>query len=505
MSVDLRSLAIERQPQTATGRRPVYVFSRYIVPGVILIGFLALVLWSARASLGARTPVTVMPVLATRSEVQQTGAPMFSAAGWIEPRPTPVQVAALAEGVVERLLVIEGQHVKAAQPIAQLVAADAELAVQSAQADLELRDAELSSAQVALTAAEQTLEQPVELEAAVADARALHAHARTSQAELPFQIEAAKARARLARQTLEGRQAAGAAVSGREMQRAQSDAAGAEAALKELVQRRESLTHEVRALDEKRAATEKQLELKIDLQRGLGEARANLRAAKARRDLARVAVRSAELRLDRMTVRAPIDGRVLTLVAQPGSRVMGQGGETSAVVTLYNPAMLQVRADVRLEDVPRVELGGKVQVETAALRQPVTGKVISITGLADIQKNTLQVKVALEQPPDVLRPEMLVQATFLAPDKPRLNKQSSRVRLFVPRAMVSSDQSGAHVWLVDQAEGVAHRRSIVLGQKAGGDLTEVVSGLRAGDKIIADRHAELREGIRIEITGEGKK
>ena len=33
----------------------------------------------------------------------------LKAAGWIEPRPTPVGVAALALGVIQELLVVEGQ------------------------------------------------------------------------------------------------------------------------------------------------------------------------------------------------------------------------------------------------------------------------------------------------------------------------------------------------------------------------------------------------------------
>src|SRR5258708_23812081 len=88
----------------------------------------------------------------------------------------------------------------------------------------------------------------------------------------------------------------------------------------------------------------------------------------AKLDKARVAVESARLRLERMTVRAPRNGRVLALVARPGMRLMGlvQGGyqESSTIVTLYDPVALQVRADVRFENVPHVRPGQPARIES---------------------------------------------------------------------------------------------------------------------------------------------
>ena len=119
----------------------------------------------------------------------------------------------------------------------------------------------------------------------------------------------------------------------------------------------------------------------------------------------------------------PISGRVLALLARPGMRLMGQSAlghpEASTVVSLYDPAQLQVRADVRLEDVPRVQPGQKVKIETpAAPGGPLEGVVLFSTSQADIQKNTLSVKVAIHTPPPTLKPEMLCQVTFLSPPRP---------------------------------------------------------------------------------------
>ena len=112
-----------------------------------------------------------------------------------------------------------------------------------------------------------------------------------------------------------------------------------------------------------------------------------------------------------MTITSPINGRVLSLQATAGMRVVGLDPHSpkgaAAIVTLYDPKMLQVRVDVRLEDVPQVQIGQRASIETASVPDGLDGKVIWVTSKADIQKNTLQVKVAVIDPSDVIRPEML--------------------------------------------------------------------------------------------------
>ena len=115
IQVDLRQLAVER-PQ----RRDYAALTRS-APGYCGGGFRwqsslassSIVGWSARDYWLPAKPVTVVPVILTRAEVQQAGTPLFQAAGWIEPRPTAVMCSALVEGVVEELLVVEGQEVRA--------------------------------------------------------------------------------------------------------------------------------------------------------------------------------------------------------------------------------------------------------------------------------------------------------------------------------------------------------------------------------------------------------
>lgn len=507
-TLDIQGLALDKRPaEKPQKKRRRSWASRYLVPGGIILGFVALLLFAAGQEFLPKPKVTVVPVVVTRAEVQQEGTPLFQAAGWVEPRPTPVNAAALTEGVVEELYVVEGQEVEAGEPVAKLIDIDLKLALQEAQTTRDLRQAELESARADLKAAKLRVENPVHLEAALADAESLLAKSETALSQLPFLIKSSEARVKYARQNLEGKIAAKDGVAGRLVQKARSELSKAEAELEELKQRAPRLKREVDANQKKAEALSAQLQLLIDENRELENAQAQSHAAAAKLKQAELAVKKLELALERTIVKSPINGRVMKLVAHPGSRVMGlqstASQSSSTVVSLYNPQMLQVRADVRLEDVPQVQPGQPVEIETASSKKPILGTVLAPTSEANIQKNTLEVKVALQNPPPSIRPEMLVTATFLAPPQENSEAEESQnyERLLIPHSLVQSGDGGSAVWIVD-ADGKARLQPVQLGKAGTEELIEVVQGIQPTDKLISSGHETLKPGTAVTVAGE---
>jgi len=507
-NIDLRELAIDRgetdQPRFRTQR---HVLSRYVMPFVLLFGFLSLVVWASWEVFFPPKPVTVIPVISTTAEARPEGTPLFKAAGWVEPRPTPVRVAALAPGVVEQLLVVEDQPVRMGEAVAELVKDDARLVHQRALADLQLREAELAQAKAALTAAETRFKQPVHLEATVGEAEASLATIETELKNLPFVTRRAEAEYEAARIVYESRLAAKGVVAGVDIDVAKSKVDSAKALLEELQDRAESLRKQRLALIQRRDALKTQLELLADEIKAKDEAKAGLRAEGARVAQAKVVVAEAKLQRDRMTVRAPIDGRVFQLVAHPGARIgsgltQTSGFDGSTVVTMYDPKQLQVRVDVRFEDIRKVSLKQPVEIDNPALSSPIVGEVLFVSS-ADIQKNTLQVKVAIPDPPPVFKPEMLVDVTFLAPEQPESTSQpSEELRLYVPQQFIHQNEDGSYVWLADQSEGVARKVQVETGAIGINGLVEITRGLTIGDRVIASGRENLRDSERIVITNE---
>ena len=507
--IDLSQLAIRREaPQANAVRRRSRWVTRYALPGAIVAGFVGLFGWATRASFLPAHAVTVTSVVVTRAEIQQEGTPLFQAAGWIEPRPTAVVVSSLAAGVIEQLFVVEGQLVEQGQALAKLIDTDAQIALRQAEANERLCAADVQNAEATLIAARIALEKPNELKAALADAESSLGEIKLTLGNLPYTIEAAQTRRHLAADNVARKEQAGEAVAERFLREARAELASAESSLNELKSRGPTLKAQLASLENKRDALCDQLQQMSEQKRAVSGAEAMLAVARAKADQAQLTIEAAKLLLERMTIRAPISGRVLTLDSRPGKRLAGldpiSEQNSSAVVTLYDPKNLQVRVDVRLEDVPQVQIGQPVAIETAALRKPLEGKVLWVTTRADIQKNTLQVKVAIDNPPLMITPEMLGQVTFLvAPQATETVKTKQQpLRLLIPRSLAIGSEASATVWVADFEKGAARQQTIQLGRAGTDQLVEVTGGLNPTDKLIVAGREALAEGSRIRISGE---
>lgn len=437
---DLCQPALERDNRGPGLRSRRHLLTCYLP----LLGFLGVTAWAAADFVLPPRPATTVSVCGTQSEARRQGTPLFKAVGWVEPRPAPVQVATLAPGIVDKLLVVEDQFVKAGEAVAELVKDDARLAYERSLADLKLREAELEEAQVLLAAATTRLEQPVHLEALLAEAEVALAKIESQVESAPFEIRRAEAQFELAKRNYEGKSALKGVVAGRAIDEARSALTTATASLEDLQAQKAPLRKEQKALVAHRDALKTLFELKAGELKAKRETEAKLKVAQARVAQARVVLAEVKLHLDRMTVRAPVDGRVLHLVAQPGTKLIEGRDCTepldgSTVVTMYRPRRLQVRVDVRFEDIPKVSSGQPVRIESPAVPEPIEGRVLFIGSLPDTESNTLQVKVAIDSPPSVFKPGMLVDVTLLAPRKadqksaPRQAGDASATRVRRPR------------------------------------------------------------------------
>ena len=138
-------------------------------------------------------------------------------------------------------------------------------------------------------------------------------------------------------------------------------------------------------------------------------------AIQARIKGAEVDLEKAELAYSRTKITAPADGRVLALMAAPGQKKMvGMDAEdSSTIAVLYDPEHLQVRVDVPLGDAAGLGVGQRAKIRCNLLPDMVfEGEVTRIEGSADLQRNTLQAKVRIENPSEKLRPEMLCRVEF---------------------------------------------------------------------------------------------
>jgi len=230
---------------------------------------------------------------------------------------------------------------------------------------------------------------------------------------------------------------------------------------------------------------------------------------------ARARVAEAELRLRRMRIRAPVGGVVQRLFVTPGQKrlLASENLDSSTVAWIFNPDSLQARIDVPLAEAGRLFVGQAVRLESEFLpRMELKGHVQRIVGEADLQRNTLQVKVAFADPPSTLRPEILCRAHFLktsvkdeATGTSSLANSSSPgttspVRVLVPEKALAnpSGNESASVWVVDVTGRRAEQRQLRLGRETSDGYMAVHEGLRPGDRVILNPPASLKNGTRIQ-------
>ncbi len=509
-------------------------FTRVGLPVGLVLAFLLLLAYAGRHALSPRVDVRVVPVVALAGGGSVGGdagggdaggasvaAVVAQAAGWVEPDPFPVFASALSDGVVEEVLVLEGEHVEAGQVVARLVAEDAELALAGAEARFMDSEAHLSIAEAVLTEAQSEWSNPVERDRAVDVAEAELEGAKASVRELDASVVVQDARIavlvdRLAR---EEREVEDGASSEFAVSQTRLLLDGAKAERERLLAHRAVLTSRERAAKAERDAARRDRELRIPETRALAEAKAQVRRAKSERDGARSARDESKLRLDRMVITAPVDGVVMRRLAAPGAKLMlGMDSPHSAhVVHLYNPQKLQVRVDVPLADAAGVGVGQDAEIIVEVLPdRTFSGAVTRVVHEADIQKNTMQVKVAITDPVAEILPEMLARVRFLGSGRSgdgdgsgsgvagaEGGGRASR-SVYVPEELlVGRTGDSAAVFLLDKGESEALRRDVKIGRGKRDGWVEVVSGVAPGDSVIDGRGHELEDGMAVRVTAVG--
>jgi len=507
---DLKRNVPASEPPTDVGRIPRPSFkwtTRVLVPAAVIEGLVGLFLLTAYRELAPAPRVRVAPVVVKRVSGAVQGTVTVQAAGWVEADPYTSYVSALTDGIVCDILVLEGERVEQNQVVARLVDDNARLALQRARAEVQELEAALESARAALDAAKTDWENPVERIHAV---QAAEAELRESRATLNQVIaDLAVEEALLVKVKTDHDRAvplrASGAISDSEFvrYRSQSDAQ----------------TAKVRALTERRAATEAriakheadlvrardQMRLRTDDRHKLDRSQAAYTQAQAALARAKIVRDEAQLRLDRMEVRCPTAGVVMKRLASPGSKLLitSDDKHSAQVLTLYDPNRLQVRVDVPLADAGKIGVGQAAQIVVEVLPDKIfAGTVTRVLHEANIQKNTLEVKVAISNPEPQLRPAMLARVKFLA--QVEIGGEEVRETLFGPTQAFHKAGGSITTWVVRNRRGdsgTAYAQSVEVGRQVDG-WVEVTKGLQPGDLVVIDNASELTNGKRVLVSDE---
>jgi|688.fasta_scaffold75105_2 HlyD family secretion protein len=342
------------------------------------------------------------------------------ATGKIEPI-TKVEIKSKANGIIERLAVDVDHRVEVGQVLAELDKENLNARLREARANLE-------AARAALTAAEaQARKNEIEAEAP----------------DLAF-AKSAEQRARsLADQKLISQE----------------------------------------ALDQARTVYEQAANRQRAAQSQLLVSRAKIDEARAQVAQAQAAAERAVEELANSTIKAPIRGTVLTRdveIGSPVSSILNLGANATLVMTLGDIGQVFVRGKVDEADIGFVKLGMTARITTESFReQTFSGKVTQISPIGVEKDNvtTFEVEVSIDNPGRQLKANMTANAEVILEEKADT--------LVVPEAAITYDEKkAAFVEVADPAADTGRRKVPVKIGIGNGTRTEVLEGLKPGDKVV---------------------
>jgi len=207
----------------------------------------------------------------------------------------------------------------------------------------------------------------------------------------------------------------------------------------------------------------------VGTQQKLDSAEAALRVARAEVERLRRVVEDSRAARSYAEIRAPVDGRVVDRLAEPGDTVApGQ-----PILRIYDPEALRLEVPVREERALHLSVGEALKVRIPSLQATLEGEVDEIVPYAEPGSRTFLVKIRLPQRPG-LYAGMFGRVEIPAGRARRLRVPAPAVehigQLAFVTALVGNDRP--------------ERRLVTLGAPDSLGRPEVLSGLAPGERIL---------------------
>jgi HlyD family secretion protein len=228
----------------------------------------------------------------------------------------------------------------------------------------------------------------------------------------------------------------------------------------------------------------------------LGPRKEEIDQVRGQIEQARGALAYAQTQLDNTVIKAPVSGTILDRNVEKGEFIttgfVGDKGAKGYIVTMADLNQLQVELDISQNDFPKLGPRQKGNVTTDAYPDhKYQGIIEQVSPEADRAKATVQVKVKIMQPDDLLRPDMNATVAFYN-DASHAPAVESKPVIVIPKTALR--QGG--VFVVDNLR--ARKRAVTAaGSSDKGVLIQ--AGLAGGEDLIVDPPAGLKDGQRVEV------
>jgi len=175
-----------------------------------------------------------------------------------------------------------------------------------------------------------------------------------------------------------------------------------------------------------------------------------------------------------LAVRSPIAGVVVQKLVSPGLVI--QAGMT-ACFTISDVSTVWVQGHIYDRDLDSIRVGDVVEETNGSFKETFHGVVSYIGALVDPATRTTSVRIVTQNPQGMLKKDMFVDAV--------IHTRSGRNVLSVPTSAILRNDENLPFVYVQAAPGQFGQRLVTLGAQQA-DQTEIVSGAKEGEKIVAE-------------------
>ena len=220
--------------------------------------------------------------------------------------------------------------------------------------------------------------------------------------------------------------------------------------------------------------------------------------AQAAYDQAIAGIAKTQALISQKLVRAPFDGELGVRHVEVGQYLTA--GTT--IVTLTDLSMLYANFTVTEKQSAQLKVGHTVRVLVDAYpNRSFEGKITTVEPQISADTRNIHVQATIANPDLILKPGMFTTITVVLPDKPAV--------VTVPETSVDYTLYGDSVFLLTDKQGedgktslTAVRTFVRTGNRIEG-RTEILSGVKPGDRVVAVGQLKLQSGAAVAISPDG--
>ena len=206
-------------------------------------------------------------------------------------------------------------------------------------------------------------------------------------------------------------------------------------------------------------------------------------------------VENGRLQLAYCTIKAPIDGRVGSVLINKGN-VIKANDLTMVQINKIAPIYVAFSLpEQNLANIKKYMAEGSLQVDAVIPgdeKRPVQGKLTFINNAVDTATGTIQLKGTFENKDKRLWPGQFINVV--------LTLTTQRNAVVMPAAALQTGQQGQYVFVV-KPDFTVESRPVTIAWSYG-ELAVVAQGVTPGEKVVIDGQLNLITGVRVELKGE---